>query len=346
MSELKDIKKKLLGFATKSDDLDTIVKAVQATAALKTIGDFWPSLLTNLVPVLAVLLPGLALIENIHETNQKAAFERRQAEDSEWRDVLKNISLENPNSVQMGLFGLQGFIDSQSDHAGGARAMAVVLLPLASSEDGFDITFAELVRKTSDSNQEDLFAIGRRVSTLERDLMVKAVAQRSDLRTSCKKAYPDLFFAREDCFTDNVDLDSPMVDRIWLYSWEIDSVSNGLLKLWKRPDSTARPKNQILSGLIFQDAKFEGLDFSGAHLESTIINASEVPHVHFNNTFLTNSTFRSIHDFADTTWDGADWWNAASLPCDLADYLNSKYLPSEGGARARAMKLKASCTRE
>lgn len=73
MSALKTIRNKLLGVATKSDDLDTIVKAVQATAALKKIGDFWPSLLTNLVPVLAVLLPGLALIENIHENEPESS---------------------------------------------------------------------------------------------------------------------------------------------------------------------------------------------------------------------------------------------------------------------------------
>jgi hypothetical protein len=246
----------------------------------------------------------------------------------------------------MGLFALQGFIDSNSDHAAEARAMAVVLLPLASSEDGFDIAFTELVRKTSDSNQEDLLAIGRNVSSRERDLMVKAVAQHSDLRTSCRKAYPDLFFSREECFTDNVDLDSTTVDRIWLYSWEIGSVSDGLVKLWKRTDSVAKPRGQNLSGIIFDSAKFDGLDFSGADLGSTIINDSKVTHTQFDNTVLTNSTFRSIHDFADTTWNGAKWWDAASLPCDLADYLDSKYLPSEENARARAMKLKASCTRE
>lgn len=343
------IETKLLKLATNSEDAYTISKAVQAVHAVRALRKdksrrAWPSLITALTPVLAILITAITLGIQTSQTNRKVVFEQDQAEESEWRDVLKNISLRDSDSVEMGLFTLQGFFDSKSKHAAEARSVAVALLPLTSNEDGFDIIFARLHRATSDSNRGDLYGIGRKVAENERESLKKAFAQLSDVPPGCVTSYPDSFLSREKCFPEDSNLDSTTLKSIWLYSWEIGSVSDGLVKLWNRPDGTAKLKGENLSGVILDGADLSGIDFSGAHLEAAIINDSTLSGVHFDNAFLNNATFRSVKKFEDASWDQANWWDAASLSCDLAQHLDSKYPPSDKDSKTLATRLfTASC---
>src|SRR5882724_723417 len=151
MSEPFDaIQKRLLEAVAKSEDPSTILRAVRAVRAVRELSQnkreqSWPKLISALTPLLAFVVTAVTLIVQTGQVNskaeleqnesiRKAMFEREQADYSEWREVIKNVSLSDPSSVQMGLFTLQGFLDPQSIHASDARSIAVTLLPLTSNE--------------------------------------------------------------------------------------------------------------------------------------------------------------------------------------------------------------------
>ncbi len=345
------IEEKLVKLALDSDDAETIAEIIQAVHTTRELREkkkerSWSAVIIALTPVFSVLIAAVTLLISTLQANRNVSIEQSQAEESEWRDVIKNVSLGNRDSVQTGLFSLQGFFESRSRHADRARSIAVALLPFASSGDGFDIVLGSLLRQPTDSTQVDVLGVGRMVAAHERDLLNRAVKDHTKLPADCVYQYPGVFFKRGDCFEDNSTLNDKVLNDIWLYSWEIGSVSDDLVKLWKRPGGPFGPKGQNLSGVIFDGADLSDLDFSDANLEGAILHRSDLSGTHFNGgTVLSHATFHSIENFEASVWDQAKWWTAASMPCKLAEYLNGKYPAPDQASDAKAKELITSCTK-
>jgi hypothetical protein len=194
-AKLDALEHKLLASVNDGERPERVLEAVQAVRALrelrqeqKKLKQSWSAASVALTPVFAMLITAATLLIQTHENNRNAEFQQDQAESAAWRDTLSNVYLDDPNSVQMCLFSLQGFLDSRSRYASEARSIAVALLPLTANENGFDFIFSKLERQTTKSNQQDLFAIARKVRYQEEDLMA-AVAKGSAGKPRVYKFY-------------------------------------------------------------------------------------------------------------------------------------------------------------
>jgi len=359
-ARVRDIEKTLLDSAAKNRDPEQLLKVLQALNTIREIDKVkkeqsWPGIVLSLTPVISVLIAALTVIISFHQEKEKAKIEWQKEQDerteairkakaddySAWRDVIKNVKLDDPSSVQMGLFTLQGFLDAKSDHAAEARSIAITLLPLTANEDGFDVIFSRLRSQTSKANQSDLIAIDKKVSSLENDAMVDAI-NGNPARPHCAKKLPKLFFQSEECFEEKRDFDKFTLNRIWLYSWELDTVSSGLASLWKQVGTDSRPADvPDQKGIILENQDFSGLDFSGVDLSGSTIHYCDLRGAKFDHAKLTGATFHTLRGFSGSTWNDANWQDAAILPCNLLEDLSSRY-PQAGADDLK--RLKASCT--
>jgi uncharacterized protein YjbI with pentapeptide repeats len=121
-------------------------------------------------------------------------------------------------------------------------------------------------------------------------------------------------------------------------SWEIDSASQTLRKIWTNTDLHKRlkPTGWTLTGVVLEnanleDANFDDVDFTKANFNYGILYNASFKGAHFNGAtlkdvyvskvFLDGADFSGVTVYDGSRWEGSNWWNAKCVPQSLLDYL-------------------------
>ncbi len=342
-ADLNQLEQQALELVSKSPDPDSFLKASQALFTIRQLRGYkptpvWPTVLTSITAFLAVLLTTFTLHNQTIESEQR----REAAEDSQWIDVMKQISLKD-SSVQMGVLGVQGFFDSQR-HGRQAREAATTLLPLTDNKDAFEIVLKGLVRHTNADNQRDLLGIARSIAYNEWDVFhgLKSSVVPEKCPVDDIVAFMN---AANECYKFKDGEELPIAKRAWLYSWEIDSMSDALGKLWQSGLPGVTPRNQNLSALILVNSNnLKALDFSKSQFGGAFIHLCDFSGAKFDGAQFSEVVFHQVQKFAGSTWKDANWWDARSISCGLARYLTKNYEPGSNDQQARAKQLIDRCT--
>jgi hypothetical protein len=343
MIDFDDLEQKALELATKTADADSMMKAAQALSTIRQLRGYrpapiWPTAVTSVTALLAIILTAWTVYNQLLESRERS----QAAEDAQWTETLKQISLKD-SSVQTGIFGLQGFFDSQR-HGAHAREVASALLPLADNKDTFEIVLKSLVAHTRAENQRDLTGIAKTIAYSEWDLFhaLKTSAVPKDCPVDDIIAF--LNFA-DRCFAYKNGEEDPLAKRAWLYSWEIDSMSDALGKLWQRGSPSISPANLNLAAIILENTdNLKGLDFSNTQFNGAVIHLTDLSGARFGRARLSGIVFHQILRFEGSTWEEANWWDADSLSCGFSAYLAKNYWPDKADRQLRAHQLVANCT--
>ena len=343
MNKFDQLEEKALGLAGGSPDPDSLLKASQALSTIRQLRGYkptpvWPTVLTSITALLAVLLTAMTL-----NNQTKESVERREAaEDSQWTEAMKQISLKDA-SVQTGIFGIQGFFDSRR-HGIQAREVASALLPLTDNKDTFEIVLKGLVQHTDANNQRDLIGIAKTVAYNAWDVFNGL--KTSNVPSGCPVDDLVSFLNSIDrCYQFKDGEELSIAKRSWLYSWEIDSMSDALGKLWQKGSPGVSPSNLNLSAIILENTgNLKGLNFSNSHLEGAVIHLCDLSGANFDRAQFQGAIFHQVQKFEGSTWKEANWWDAHSISCSLSKHLAKNYRPSSLEQQARADLLVARCT--
>jgi len=349
MEDFDRIEKMTLELADKNPDPDSLLKVSQALFTIRQLRGYkptpvWPTVLTSITAFLAVLLTVVTLRNQTKESEER----REAAEDSQWIDVMKQISLKD-TSAQMGILGVEGFFDSQR-HGKQAREVAATLLPLTDNKDSFEIALKGLVRHTTADNQRDLIGIAKTIAYNEWDVFNGLKSSKVPEKCPVEDVVAFLNSVNQ-CYEFKDGEELPVAKRAWLYSWEVDSMSDALAKLWQRGSPGLRVSNLDLSGIFLvncMDLKngdnLKNLDFSDSQFRGAVIHLCDISGAHFDRAELSDVIFHQVQSFERSSWKEANWWDARSMSCGLASYLAKNYGPGSSDQQARAKQLVDRCT--
>jgi hypothetical protein len=349
MNKLDTIEQKALEIAERSDDSDSLLKALQivnlAADSRQKAADFEQTsrennragqvfertkilakILTPVLPVIAILLTAGTLIFQIVQFSNTSDAQRKSTEDTAWHATMKNVVLQPPSAVLVAAFDMQSFLSSPR-YDQQARAILATLLPNVEDSSGFDVVFSNLHRTTNKDQLDELVGIARVIAAKDHDTF-KADNHGTEKSFRDFVQDPTAFYGDES--------DSPVLHLALVRSWEIDSISQGLSYFWA--PNTARykgsPSGHNLSGIILE-SNFTDVNFSSANLESAMFWGATV----------TNTDFSGISKFKNSQWQHTNWWNANKMSCDLVRYLMREYPPNNSDDVSTSQSLSArSCS--
>jgi hypothetical protein len=356
MADLNKLEDKASALAETNAGTSEFLNAIQALEKLKQMHEdkrppVWPSVVTPLTGLLAVLLTALTLTNQVNQASMTVREERNGREDQQWTEILGKISLQDPSTVQVSAFGLESFFDSER-HGAQARDMTAAILPFTDSNVGFEAVWKSLVRHTQfPGQQKELVTVAGRVSTNLRDLFAELKGRETP--DECPKTEIAEFLNRiDECYPSRNGKDTPEAKRGWLYSWEIDSTTDAFAKLWHDKDKQISPADLRLSGVIFSNAynenvNFRNVNFSKAWLDGSVIHLCDISGANFSGARFNDAELHEISGFEGSSWEGANWWDMKSVSslqkCGLLNYLNGAYPPKNPVDSAKAARLAASC---
>lgn len=220
--------------------------------------------LAALTPLLSILIAALTLFSTsliqIYQSRSSSA----QKEDSDWRQALEKISLDE-NSAAIGTFEMQSFFEGER-HKVQARSISAALMPNITDKYEFDAAFFVLLGQTNQNNQTDVVGIARTLSIQLRGLYDTAV-----ILKGCKGS-PDCTFVEfvhhPEKFYDNA-TQSDALQRTLSDLWKLESVGSGLHSIWvsKGNGASVHPGDLDLGGIVFLNNDFSNIDFSKASME-------------------------------------------------------------------------------
>lgn len=233
-------------------------------AAAGEIGVHESRKINALITLLPVLITGVTFLLSFGASLWQW-HERSQAQkDSEWRTALKQVSSKDNEIATQGAYEMQSFLDDGT-RGPAATAIAAALLPHIKDHIAFDLIFFDLLDRTNQADQGRFIAIDSELTRQLYDAYWKAKKHLGSLKTPPADdsfgsflIHPDLFFD-EDTQSDDLAF---VLDK----AWELDSVSNGLSRLWagQLKHARANPDGQGLDDLIFFNNDFSRVDFSQA----------------------------------------------------------------------------------
>jgi hypothetical protein len=283
---------------------------------------------TTLTPVLSVLITALALVFQAQQFKKTSETQARQSEDEKWRESMKAVSLADPKSSMVGALAMQTFFRSER-YSPQSQMIAAALLPNVNNVTGFDEVFDELVRSVDKDRQYLITGIGSMLLMAAREehhLTVPTLVNPSEtppfLEHDVTSIDPNPDFTRGG---------ETMRDKV--LAWELDSVSQGLSRLWLTRKFSP---DKYLVSIVIENASFAGIDFSNRNLERSVFLDADLTNVKLTNANLEQASFRNVTlkgsdlsgivNFEGSTWQNVEWWRAKCLSSELYDYL-SRYNP-------------------
>ena len=219
-----------------------------------------------LTPLLSLLITALTLLSSSILQFYQGHSGSMQKEDSDWRSALEKVSLEQ-NSAAIGTFEMQSFLGTRR-HRDQARSIATALMPNIVDKYEFDAAFFVLLEKTDQNNQNDILSIARSISNDLRELHQNATRANgcrlvNDCSLSMFVMQPEQFLDSE---TQANELRQALTD-----AWKLESVCSGLSSIWgtKGSRTSVEPKKSDLSGIIFLNNDYSGVDFREASMQDT-----------------------------------------------------------------------------
>lgn len=220
--------------------------------------------LNALTPLLTVLITAISVVFTFcfQLLQTKATSEDKQ--DVAWRAALDKVTSDE-KSADIAAFEVQTFAENPRYRAQ-ARTIEATLLPILPDKYEFDAAFFLLLKDTDKTCQSDILVVARNESNRLRDLYHATVPLVDGKPTDDPSKsfenfvlHPDAFFT-EDSQQDK--LNQALVD-----AWKLDSVTAGLSSLWNPKNPRLSPGNADLSGIVFLNNDFSGVDFSQASMD-------------------------------------------------------------------------------
>ena len=279
MDDLSLIEEKARAWTEQADDLDSLAKAASilhgvdeqrkmraelADSQSRSQNDraerkqnamrFWTA---ALLPTMAILVTAGTLWYQIHEGQATA----RSQEDSQWRSAIEKIAPDSQTAA-VGILEMNSFF--ASDYAKQARPVAASLLVKVEDPNIFDVVFFDLVHDTTPQNEPDLIALARALTERLREDQKKCIMARGPDRAPADPSLAHFLNAPQDFCDDESDL-----GRIDADMRKLDSVSQGLIALWKNAHPKMGPSGEDLEAIAFLNGNYGGLDFRQASLSGT-----------------------------------------------------------------------------
>jgi Pentapeptide repeats (8 copies) len=353
MDELKQLgekARKLAGEAAAAEQMqrametDRIVRELQSRENENKwlrAAQSWTAVVASSTAALAVFLSMTALGFQFYQFRQGIAEQEKASETSQWRDALKNMSLRDDSAVLSSAIQMGSFFDSRYSQQ--SRSVAAMVLPCVTSGAGFDAVASEMRKHSTNENQKDLVSIAQAVVAEDWDIYSRAKSRRAMRPFADFLEDPTGMIAEGEQFTSNdrepqisgqteCERDGRLnpLKRALICSYNEDTISKLLARLWRdNPLWDPGPAHLGLTGIVLENADLTEVDFSGATLDKVEINSCKLARTDFTKAILRGVVFANITSFAGSKWQGAEWWNAAAISCDLAKYLNSRFPPPQ-----------------
>ncbi len=279
MNDLDVIEQKARAWMEQAEDLDSLAKAAAVlhevdqqrklrmelesagSQAEKAVAErrqsairFWSA---TLLPAFAFLVTALTFLWQIEQGKETA---RAQA-DSQWRSAVEKIGpIAQPAAV--GALEMKSFF--ASDYAKESRPVAAALLVSVDDPSIFDDVYFDLVKDTTQQNDWDLIALARALTSRLKAKRDSCIAARAKDRTLADPSLGHFLDAPQDFCDDQSDLDKIDADM-----QKLDSVSEGLITLWRNPTRKMKPGGEDLEAIAFLNGNYDGLDFRRASLSGS-----------------------------------------------------------------------------
>jgi hypothetical protein len=217
-----------------------------------------------ITPLLTVLIAAVSFVFTsgfqVYQTRQSAL----QEVDTEWRSSLEKVSVDN-TSAAIGSFEMLSFL-SDARYRPQARSIASAVLPSVGNRYEFDVAFERLLSDTDQKNQSDVITVAFNISSELRSLYSTASKQlKGDSRSNGLTL--QTFVLDPTSYLDDDVNTKEVIAAADTASWELDTVSKGLSSLWLNGKGPAAPQAAALDHIIFMNADFSGVDFSGASMD-------------------------------------------------------------------------------
>jgi len=278
---------------------------------------------TSIVPAISVFIAMVALVFQANQFKKSSDTQARQSEDERWGESMKAVSLADPKASIVGALAMQTFFPSQR-YGKQSQMIAAALLPNVKNVTGFDEVLDDLIQSVPADGQYLVTGIG--------SMLLMAAREEHHLKGAILESPSETpVFLEHDVLSidPNPDLEKEgelMQDKI--YAWELDSVSQGLTRLWRMKKLTP---DRYLVSIVLENASFAQLDFSNVDFERSVFLDADFSDAKLTNVNLNQTSFRNVSlkgadlsgimKFDGSTWQNVDWWHAKCLSPQIYDYL-------------------------
>lgn len=218
---------------------------------------------TQRSPLWLTLLPFLitagTFVLSFAQQYRQHMDETQATRDSEWRKAIQQVSSKESEVAIQGAYEMESFLDDEQ-HGSQALSITSALLPNVNDQRFFDIILFGLLRKANQDNQRQFIALDVALATQLKDeyyRVVKTFTKKKppppDTTFSNFLMHPELFYPEGS--------ESDKLAYVLLKTWELDSVSHGLAKLWNLEPRTVTPDGLYLSDIVLFNNDFSKVDF-------------------------------------------------------------------------------------
>jgi Pentapeptide repeats (8 copies) len=218
-----------------------------------------------LTPLLTVLITAIGIVFTFCFQLVQTRTASLQKVDSDWRAALEKVSVDE-ESAAIGAFEMQSFL-ADPKYGDQARAIAAAVLPTVANRYEFDAAFFVLLGKTNQKNQADIITIATSISNRLMDLHSTALLYLKEKPEPKDKSLENFVLNPDQFFSDSSQ--SSYLLRTQTEAWKLDSVIGGLSTIWRGGNGNGPilvPDGADLSGIIFLNHNFQGVDFTHASL--------------------------------------------------------------------------------
>lgn len=320
-SDLNDLEKETLAALSKSPDLDSLTKGVDA---LKSIADIrltretpiqtsnafkvqrvqaWAALLVPIASVLALVATVAVQTAQLAATANAA---NQQREDTEWRDLLSSLKGRSDvvyNDVTIAP-RLQSFAESPR-YGSETKAIAARLMGHLSNPDGFDDLFSYVFGAVNTGNVVQVIIVSKELRASQRELEGR-----------CPAGY--------DCDRGIEPL--PANHRLTANDRTVIALSNSLSDLYVEQQTVSQKLSDFIRangavGLNLSNASIASADLSGIDFTKADITNAILDRVRLDGATLDISKFKNA-EFRES-----NWWDARQISTPLLIYAIHNYNP-------------------
>jgi hypothetical protein len=191
--------------------------------------------------------------------------ETQATRDSEWRKAIQQVSSKESDVAIQGAYEMESFLDD-TEHGWQALSITSALLPNVNDQRFFDIIFFGLLPKADQESQSQFIAVDVAVAAQLNDEYFRVVKTFTKKKPPpADQSFPNFLMNPGEFYPD--DADSDKLAYVLTKTWQLDSVSHGLAKLWNRDPKSpgATPDSQWLAGVVLFNNDYSKVDFGQAH---------------------------------------------------------------------------------
>lgn len=244
-----------------------------------------------LAPIVSVIALAATLIVQGWQFSRTEKDKREAAEDAQWADTVKTLSQNSKLSPSA--MTLNPFLKSPK-YRDLARSTAIGLLATTSDPVLFTDLFGAAFVPVDWNNLDPVLKLDRQLSLKAFPLWEKTYDAKTNTNDVAKLSAPE---------------DRERYEYLDIALPQICSQVGAVLRTPRRNDVSPD-----LSGGLFYDCKWDGVDLSGANLESTDLRSLD----------LKGANLANISRFDGAYFFAVAWWEAKSISPELLDYLETR----------------------